>query len=377
MSDCSSSLLAHAADLLVLLDQRGRIREANPSLRATLGFPPATAHGQPALAHIHPDDTAAATAALNVACAGHIGQATVRARHADGTWRWIAARIVPLERQGRGVIAIVGRDLTTQKRLEADLLRIQRLDTVGRLTAGLLHDVNNMLTGIACSTTLARQAVSPAHPIQDDLAAIASATACAASCTRAALEVARAPSTAPGLLDLNRRIVDLERLLRTVLGPDIRLTTALAADLDRVRADWRQLAQVLINLALNARDAMPSGGALTITTAMMLTDGGSQLDDDSSPARYVVLTVCDTGIGMDDATQARLFEPFFTTKPAGHGTGLGLASCRAIVAELGGAIRITSAAGRGTTVSIALPLATDDSAATESSTGAIAGLNHY
>jgi nitrogen-specific signal transduction histidine kinase/ActR/RegA family two-component response regulator len=232
----------------------------------------------------------------------------------------------------------------------------RRLETVGRLAGGIAHDFNNLLTVILGYAELLLGKVAPADPLREGLVGIQQAAEHAAALTRQLLIFSRKQALAPQVLDLNLLVLNLDRMLRRLIGETIDLWTLLGADLGSVRADPGQIEQVIMNLALNARDAMPQGGRLTIETA------NAELDEASCPrhgvlppGRYVMLAVSDTGCGMDAETRARAFEPFFTTKEMGRGTGLGLATVDAIVQACGGGIWLFSESGRGTTFKIFLP----------------------
>src|SRR5213083_40879 len=224
------------------------------------------------------------------------------------------------------------RDITDLKRLEDQLRQAQKMEAVGRLAGGVAHDFNNLLTAILGSVELLLRELEPASPLRQDAAEIKKAGERAAALTRQLLAYSRRQVLNPEVLDLNRVVADMDRMLRRLIGEDVDLVTRPAPDLDTVRADRGQIEQVLVNLVLNARDAMPQGGA------------------------YALLAVSDTGSGMDAETAAHLFEPFFTTKEVGKGTGLGLATVYGIVKQSGGYIWVESELDRGTTVRIAFPV---------------------
>jgi PAS domain S-box-containing protein len=345
-----------STDLVAVTDERGTIRYASPSFQTVLGYDPRRVTAHEVFAHVHPDDVAEARAQFGEAWRHGTGQAVFRLRHADGTWRWLSARGSYMDDRAHPAVIFVGQDITDRKRLEADLLQAQRLTTIGHLASCLMHDVNNMLTGIASFAELGRYALPPEHPVQADLYEIINAAARATSFARTTLAFARKRAVAPRLIDLNKLLSALERLIHVLLGPGIQLRLRVDPDLSKIRADPGQLEQVIINLAVNARDAMPNGGVLTIAIANVTRE-----DQDERPGaggkarRYVRLTVQDTGEGIDEATRAHLFEPFFTTKVPWHGTGLGLSWCRTILAQYGGDMAITSEVGNGTTVSVYLP----------------------
>src|SRR6266446_1081087 len=224
------------------------------------------------------------------------------------------------------------RDITTQRQLEAQLAQAQKMEAIGRLAGGVAHDFNNLLTVILSYSDLLLEDLPAEAPDRADVAEIRKAAVAASSLTRQLLAFSRQQVLEPRVLDVNTVVASTEKLLTRLLGEDVSLTTTLAAALGAVKVDPGQLEQIIMNLAVNARDAMPRGGRLSIETANVEMDEsyvhGHPL---APPGHYVMLAVSDTGTGMDAATQARIFEPFFTTKEAGKGTGLGLATVYGIV----------------------------------------------
>jgi nitrogen-specific signal transduction histidine kinase/CheY-like chemotaxis protein len=249
------------------------------------------------------------------------------------------------------------RDVTERKLTERQLAQAQRMEAVGRLAGGVAHDFNNLLTVIKGNVQLLLGAEPGEEPARDELEEIDQATDRASKLTRQLLAYSRQQVLQPCVLDLNAVVADTERMLRRLIGEDVELVTELAPDLARVRADRGQLEQVLLNLAVNARDAMPSGGRLTLTTTnTVLGDGGREVyGTDASDTPAVALTVVDTGTGIPREVLDQIFEPFFTTKPLGEGTGLGLSTVYGIVKQSGGYVWAESTPGRGSTFTVILP----------------------
>jgi signal transduction histidine kinase len=280
----------------------------------------------------------------------------LRMRAKSGAWRWILARgkVVARDAQGQPLRATgTHLDITEAKRLEQQFLQAQRLEAVGRLAGGIAHDFNNLLTAILGYSAIVLRRLSPDDPSYKHVEEIHKAGDRAATLTRQLLAFSRQQTLVPVVLSLNGVLSDMENLLHRLIGEDIELVLRLHPGLHPVQVDRGQIEQVIMNLVVNARDAMPDGGACTMTTANI--DGevaGGQLP----PGAYAMLAVTDTGCGMDAATQARLFEPFFSTKDPGKGTGLGLATVFGIVKQSGGHIEVSSEIGHGTTFTIYLPV---------------------
>ncbi len=248
-------------------------------------------------------------------------------------------------------------DITERKRLEEELLQSQKMDSLGRLAGGVAHDFNNLLTVIRGYADVLSRELSDGDPRFGEVREIRRAADRATGLTRQLLALSRRQVLVPREVDLNSLVQEMEQMLRRVIGENFSIDTVRGSDLGLVRADPGQLEQVLLNLAVNARDAMPGGGRLTIDTARMVLPAGR--DEPATrgvpPGDYVVLRVSDTGIGIDRETQAKIFEPFFTTKPLGEGTGLGLSTVYGIVQQSSGSITVESEVGSGTTFRIFLP----------------------
>jgi PAS domain S-box-containing protein len=271
---------------------------------------------------------------------------------------WLTTK-VPLWDAGgqiRGV-ATIALDLSDRKQLEAQLRQAQKMEAIGRLAGGVAHDFNNLLTVITGRSELLRRRLLPDDPLRRHVDLIQKTSERAAALTQQLLAFSRKQVLQPRVLDLNTVAASMEKMLRRLIGDHIELLTRLAPDLGRVRADRGQLEQVILNLAVNARDAMAEGGQLTVETANATLDEVFVRQHAGARAgAFVLLAVTDTGVGMDAETRAHLFEPFFTTKGVGRGTGLGLATVYGIVKQSGGYVAVTSEPGHGSRFEIYLPL---------------------
>lgn len=278
----------------------------------------------------------------------------------QGSRRTAEMRVVDVEWHGDPAYMASIRDTTDKRLLEDRIRQSQKMEAIGRLAGGVAHDFNNLLTVIMGSVDLLSEELPPEDSRRQYVEEISRSSEHAAALTRQLLAFSRRSVTNPEALDLGVVVGDVERMLRRIIGEHIELVTQYEPGLGTVLADPMQIGQVVMNLAINARDAMPAGGTLTIRTGNVHL-GVAEADayDDAAPGDYVCLEVSDTGTGMDDETRARLFEPFFTTKPRGKGTGLGLATVYGIVKQANGSITVQTALGRGTTFSIFLPVHRD------------------
>ncbi|MGH7446235.1 MAG: PAS domain S-box protein, partial [Longimicrobiales bacterium] len=359
------SLIENSSDMVAVVNPDGTVRYVSPAVGRVLGTPPSAWIGTDVFASSDPEEAALQRAAFDevLATPGASRMTQARARHADGTWRhlemtWRNLMQVP----GVAGVVVNARDVTERhqsehalRQSEELLLRAQKMDAIGRLAGGVAHDFNNLLTAIQGHTDLLLSEVPPDGAIRPDLEEISEAAGRATSLTRQLLAFSRRQVMQPRVLSVNTVVTDLERMVRRVIGENIALSTDLSAGVGCVRADPAQLEQVVLNLIVNARDAMPDGGTIAISTSRRSFDRDDQLPAELAPGEYVVLSVKDNGGGMPANVAARAFEPFFTTKPPGRGTGLGLSTVYGIVHQTGGHVWLSSAPGDGTEVTILLP----------------------
>jgi two-component system cell cycle sensor histidine kinase/response regulator CckA len=314
-------------------------------------------------AGIHPDDRERVLAnAKESGQTGELVATTYRVIRPDKSVRWVRARGTPVRDAAGRVVRLVGiaEDITDLKRTEEQLVQAQKMEAVGRLAGGIAHDFNNLLTVITAYGQLQLDDLPPDDTRRADLDEIVHAAREAAKLTRQLLAFSRRQVLEPKVISLNDVVSGIEKMLKRVIGEDIDLAVVLSSELDAVRADPGQVEQVIMNLVVNSRDAMPNGGQVTIETANIeLDDAYVQTHEPVLAGSYVLLAISDTGTGMDEATKARIFEPFFTTKEMGKGTGLGLATVYGIVKQSNGYIWAYSELGQGTTFKVYLPRVTE------------------
>ncbi|MCG3149081.1 MAG: Sensor histidine kinase RcsC [Verrucomicrobiae bacterium] len=355
----------------------GKWNYVSPQISSILGFSITEWQADPTLweRQMHPDDRAKAIAAEQTSRqTGLPFSIEYRMHDRDGRVVWFADRGVVLCDLAGKTCSVHGvmLDMTDRKRLEQQFLQAQKVEAVGRLAGGVAHDFNNILTAILGYSELILRRVQPGDPIRVNGEQIQKAAERAASLTRQLLAFSRKQVLEPRVFNLNDVILDLEKMLRRLIGEDIQFISMLGPQLAMVRADPAQIEQVIMNLVVNARDAMPERGTLTLKTANVTIPVGAPLQ--VVPAGdYVTFRVTDTGVGMTEETKAHLFEPFFTTKPVGAGTGLGLATCFGIIQQSTGHITVESELSKGTTFTIYLPainttVSVNEPAATEPAT---------
>jgi PAS domain S-box-containing protein len=358
----------NVSDVIYSVDREFKLINISPSVERVLGYNPEELVGRPfqELNLLAPEYLEqAASDAMRVLGGERISSAEYQFIARDGTKKWGGVSGAPLVRDGQVVALIsVARDITERKRaeeenekLQAQLRQSQKMEAIGTLAGGVAHDFNNLLTTIIGNADLGLMDLGKDHPLRERIEDIKKAGNSAASLTRQLLAFSRKQVIKPEVLDLNEVITDTEKMLKRLIGEDVELSMVLEPEPWKVHADRGQVEQVIMNLTVNARDAMPQGGKLTFETANI------DLDEDyfrkhgieEQPGSYVVLAVSDTGIGMDKETQSRIFEPFFTSKGLGKGTGLGLSTVYGIVKQNNGFIWVYSEPGQGSTFKIYLP----------------------
>jgi PAS domain S-box-containing protein len=352
------ALIENSSDMVAVLGPEGFVRYASPSACRILGYSAEEIVGKSVFELVHPGDRRAVTAAWNRWNQGtQSGVPTeLRVLHQNGTWRTVEATDANLlKNEAVSGVVINARDITERKHLEEQLLHSQKMDAIGRLAGGLAHDFNNLITAINGFSDLLLMNLHEGDPLRHHVDEIKKAGQRAASLTRQLLAFSRKQVLQPKVLDLNRVVSDMDQMLRRLIGEDVDLETDLAGDLWHVKADPGQIEQVIMNLAINARDAMPEGGRLLIGSSNVRAPAGARNQIEDFHPDCVMLRVADTGSGMDPDTISRIFEPFFTTKGKGKGTGLGLSTVYGIVEQSGGRIAVSSEVGQGATFDIYLP----------------------
>lgn len=361
-----------STDIMLVLRFDGIIAAVNPAWTAMLRWTHEELVGHSYVGLVHPEDLdKTLEGAKHLAGGLALLRFDNRCRHKDGSYRWIAWAAVP----GDGFINAVGRDFTAEKEqaealhdAEERLRQSQKMEAVGQLTGGLAHDFNNLLTGISGSLELLQRRVAQGrfNELERYVVATQGAAKRAAALTHRLLAFSRRQTLDPKPTDINRLALDMVDMVRRTVGPEITVEVVGMVGLWTALVDPNQLENALLNLCINARDAMPGGGLLTIETGNRWIDDRMARDRDLPSGQYLSLCVSDTGTGMSPAVMARAFDPFFTTKPLGQGTGLGLSMIYGFARQSGGQVRIHSKLGQGSTVCIYLPRHYGDAAALES-----------
>jgi PAS domain S-box-containing protein len=358
----------NADDLITVIARDGRRLYDSPSYLKAFGYTNEDLQGVPIADQIHPGDHAAIYAARReVFGKGVSARVEYRFRRKDGEWRHMESTGSPVRNHKGEVetIIAVSRDITERRQAEAllrereqQLRQAQKMEAVGRLSGGIAHDFNNLLGVIIGYSESIEHRLSTEDPLRKEAREIRKAGERAAALTHQLLAFSRQQVLQPKVLDLNAVVTDMSEMLRRLIGVNIELNTRLASRLGHVKADKGQIEQIILNLAVNARDAMPEGGKLLIETSNVYLD---ETHARNLPflrsGLHVLLTVTDTGSGMDQETLRHIFEPFFTTKDPGKGTGLGLATVYGVVKQSGGVVGVESELGTGSTFRIYLPLA--------------------
>ncbi|MGH0035291.1 MAG: response regulator [Myxococcota bacterium] len=340
------ALTEHTYDLLSEIDDGGIVLFASPNHQDVLGIDPAEFVGTSGLERVHPRDRDSLMSLVSeLIDNGVVVQKSFRFQKGDGTWCWLEASARAYTTAGGEYrVVISSRDVSERRELEERLRQSQKLEAVGQLAGGIAHDFNNLLTVISGYGEYLVDALDPGSEECEAAQQIRTAAERSGALTRQLLAFSRSQVLQPQTLDLNEIVTDLGKMLWRLIGEDIQLSVLLDPSIGRIHADRGQIEQIIVNLTVNARDAMDKGGLLTIATSR------------ARPG-FIRLTVADSGHGMDEPTRERIFEPFFTTKQVGQGTGLGLSTVYGIVSQSGGSISVESEPGKGSRFDVELPVA--------------------
>jgi two-component system cell cycle sensor histidine kinase/response regulator CckA len=349
----------NAADMIAVVTADGKRLYNSPSYEKVLGYSAQELRETSAYAQIHPEDQLKVSKAAELAVSSGVGsRVEYRIRHKSGEWRVLESTLSAVCNPDGKVekLVLVNRDISERRQLEQQLVLSNKLEAIGRLSGGVAHDFNNLLGVIIGYAEALQQDAAGDESYREAIDEILKAGHRAAALTQQLLAFSRKQVLEPKILDLNAVVAEVEKMLRRLIGEDIELKITSGPDLGAVKADRGQIDQVIMNLAVNARDAMPRGGLLRIET------GNVELREEDRlnrryviPGQYVMLTVADAGTGMDAEVQSHIFEPFFTTKEIGKGTGLGLATVYGVIKQSGGYIFVESEPGRGAQFKIFLP----------------------
>ena len=359
------AIFERVATGIALVDTEGRLMESNPALQKMLGYSEEELRNRFLTELLSSEDPTADIELYQELISGKRDHFQIEKRHLqkDGSliWGLVNASLFRDEKEAPEFAIFMIEDITERKQLENQFLQSQKMETVGRLAGGIAHDFNNLLTVLSGYAQLSLQGVGENDPIKGNLEEIKKATEKAAGLTHQLLAFSRRQILDMKVIDLNAVLMDLDKMLRRIIGEDIELKTILAEDLGRVKTDRGQIEQVILNLVVNARDAMPKGGKLLLETSNI------EFDEDyvrhhigAKRGWYILLSVSDTGCGMPPDVREHIFEPFFTTKKKGEGTGLGLSTVYGIIKQSGGNIWVYSEINQGTTFKIYLPRVEED-----------------
>jgi PAS domain S-box-containing protein len=365
------ALVESSPDAVTLLDRAGIVRYENPATSRVLGYPPHQLVGTNAFDLVHPDDLERLTGALSQALDDGAPTPTLefRFRHCDGSWRTLESLAQPLARDdGDGGYVVCARDVSDRVRIGDHQRQAHKMEAVAKLAGGVAYDFNNLLTIIVGRSELVLSRMPHDDAIRRNVELIQKTAERAASLTRQLLAFSRRQMLAPKVVDLNQLLGAMAPMLRRLIGDQIDLALLPAETIGRVSVDPGQIEQIVMNLAVNARDAMGEGGRLVIETGNIeLDDEYARRNPGARPGLYVMLSVADTGSGMDPETQTHVFEPFFTTKELGKGTGLGLSTVYGMVKQSNGYIALESEPGEGSIFRIYFPRVADAAAPLEPS----------
>lgn len=354
---------------ILIMDMKGRIEYSNPHYLKMSGYDAHEIKGRkPFILQSDPEEDELVKKIWDTIADGNVWSGEIQNMRQDGQFYWEKIEICPIFRK-KGLITnylYVGEDVTERRELEEQLRQSQKMEAIGQLAGGVAHDFNNLLTIINGYSEILLSSIQPDNPFYNSVNQIKQAGLRAESLTRQLLAFSRKQIMQPKVLDLNDLVHNLENMLSRLIGENIDLITLFDSNLHRVKVDPGQFEQVVLNLAINARDAMPRGGTLTIETRNLLIDENHHLlNEGAKPGWYAMLTVRDTGKGIDGEVIERIFEPFYSTK--GKGTGLGLSTVYGIVKQSGGIITVNSSPGRGAAFQVLFPAWHDSQAEEESS----------
>jgi PAS domain S-box-containing protein len=353
-----SAAVEQAAEAIVITDTDGTMLYVNPAFERIIGYSHDEAIGQsPRILGSDSLDTHVHQQLWHAVSAGQVWQEQFKDTRRDGSPYVLDLTVSPVRNPTGDIVSHVAtmRDVTREVQLEEQFRQSQKMEALGRLAGGIAHDFNNLLTVIHLSTRLLQRQLRTEDPLWEHVHRIQETGDRAAKLTKQLLSFSRREVIEPQMLNLSQVVSDLSRMLQRIIGEDITMELKLADDLWPLKVDPSQTDQVLMNLVVNARDAMPEGGTLTIETAnVQLDQAHAARHVDAQAGDHVMLVISDTGVGIDEETKAHLFEPFFTTKERGEGTGLGLSTVFGIVRQSGGHIQVESELGQGTTFRIYL-----------------------